>query len=575
MRNKEVAQKFYELAGLSELAEENPFKVRAYLEVAQQIENLPVPVEVLAENEKLTSIKGVGKASANKILQYLNTGRIDKLEELKEKIPLSLLELKKVPELGARRAKILFDTLGIESVESLKKAAIQGKIRNLPGFGEKIEKKILEGLKDIRSRQMERISIGIALPLAESIVEELKESSSIEKIEICGSIRRMKRTIRDIDILVVSGNPVPVMDKFVSLDLVKNVIVRGEKKSSILSRENVQVDLRVIQRESFGAAIQYFTGSKEHNIKIRELANKRNLKVNEYGVFDLETNKCITSETEESIYESIGLPWIPPEMREDRGEVEIAIEGRLPELVKLSDIKGDIHLHSLYSDGINSIEEMARQAVQLGYNYIVITDHARALGVANGLSIERYKGEREEIERLNRKFAPFKIFLGTELNILSDGSVDFSPEELALFDICLAGIHSGMNQEKEKITNRIIKAMSYKGVKVITHPMGGLIGRRDNYALDLDSVFREAKNRNIAIEINASPQRLDLDDINARRAKDMYSLNFEVGTDAHSIEAMKDMRYGVGVARRAWLTKDDVINTFSSAKFEEFIGGKR
>jgi DNA polymerase (family 10) len=262
-------------------------------------------------------------------------------------------------------------------------------------------------------------------------------------------------------------------------------------------------------------------------------------------------------------------------MREDRGEVEIAIEGRLPELVKLSDIKGDIHLHSLYSDGINSIEEMARQAVQLGYNYIVITDHARALGVANGLSIERYKEEREEIEWLNRKFAPFKIFLGTELNILSDGSVDFSPEELALFDICLAGIHSGMNQEKEKITNRIIKAMSYKGVKVITHPMGGLIGRRDNYALDLDSVFREAKNRNIAIEINASPQRLDLDDINARRAKDMYSLNFEVGTDAHSIEAMKDMRYGVGVARRAWLTKDDVINTFSSAKFEEFIGGKR
>lgn len=572
MRNNEVAQKFYELAGLSELAEENPFKVRAYLEVAQQIEKLPIPVEDLAREGKLTSIKGVGKASADKILQYLNTRRIDKLEELKKKIPESLLELKKVPELGARRAKILFDTLDIKSVESLEKAAMQGKIRNLPGFGEKIEKRILKGLKDIKNRQSERISIGIALPLAESIVDELKKYSPVEKIKICGSIRRMERSISDIDILAVSNNPVSVIDKFVSLDIVKNVIVRGEKKSSILSTDNIQVDLRVVQRESFGAAIQYFTGSKEHNIKIRELANKRNLKINEYGVFDLETNKCIASETEESIYESIGLTWIPPEMREDRGEIKLAIEGKLPKLIELSDIRGDIHLHSLYSDGVNSIEEMAQQAVQLGYNYIVITDHARALGVANGLSIERYREEKKEIERLNRKFAPFKIFLGAELNILSDGCIDFSNEELNLFDICLAGIHSGMNQEKEKITERIINAMSYSGVKVITHPMGGIIGWRNNYDVDLDSVFREARKRNIVVEINASPQRLDLNDINARRAKDTYNLNFEIGTDAHSVDGMKDMRYGIGVARRAWLTKGDVINTFSSAKFEEFIG---
>ena len=571
MRNKEVAQKFYELAGLSELAEENPFKARAYLEVAQQIENLPVPVENLAREGKLTSIKGVGEASANKILQYLNTGRIDKLEELKKKIPESLLELKKIPELGARRTKILFDTLGIQSVESLEKAAMQGKIRNLPGFGEKIEKKILKGLEDIKNRQSERISIGIALPLAESIVDELKKYSSVEKIEICGSIRRMKRTIGDIDILVASNNPVSVMDEFVSLGMVKNVIVKGEKKSSILSTENIQVDLRVVRRESFGAAIQYFTGSKEHNIKIRELASKRNLKINEYGVFNLGTNKCIASETEESIYESIGLQWIPPEMREDKGEIELAIEGKLPKLIELTDIKGDIHLHSLYSDGINSIEEMTQQAIKLGYNYIVMTDHARALSVANGLSIERYREEKKEIEQLNRKFAPFKIFLGAELNILSDGRIDFSDEELNLFDICLAGIHSGMNQERERITNRIINAMSHRGVRVITHPMGGIIGWRNNYDVDLDSVFREAKKRNIVVEINASPQRLDLDDINARKAKEIYNLNFEIGTDAHSIDGMKDMRYGVGVARRAWLTKDDVINTFSLEKFKEFI----
>ncbi|MEA3313123.1 MAG: DNA polymerase/3'-5' exonuclease PolX, partial [Caldisericota bacterium] len=559
MKNKEIAQKFYELAELSELAEENPFKARAYLEVAQQIENLPAPVEALAREGKLTSVKGVGKASANKILQYLNTGHIDKLEELKKKIPESLLDLKKIPELGIRRTKILFDTLDIKSVESLEKAAMQGKIRNLPGFGEKIEKRILKGLKDIKNRQWERLSIGIALPLAESIVDELKKYSPVEKIKICGSIRRMKRTIGDIDILVVSNNPVAVMDKFVSFDMVKNVIVRGEKKSSILLTNNIQVDLRIVQRESFGAAIQYFTGSKEHNIKIRELANKRNLKINEYGVFDLSTNKCIARETEESIYKSIGLSWIPPEMREDRGEIELAIEGKLPKLIELTDIRGDIHLHSLYSDGVNSIEEMAQQAIQLGYSYIVITDHARALGVANGLSIERYKEEKKEIEQLNRKFAPFKIFLGTELNILSDGRIDFSDEELNLFDICLVGIHSGMNQEKEKMTNRIIKAMSYSGVRVIAHPMGGIIGWRNNYDVDLDSVFKEAQKRDVLVEINASPQRLDLDDINARRAREIYNLKFEIGTDAHSIDGMKDMRYGVGVARRAWLTKDDVI----------------
>jgi len=572
MRNKEVAQKFYELAGLSELAEENPFKARAYLEVAQQIENLPVSVENLAREGKLTSIKGVGEASANKILQYLNTGRIDKLEELKKKIPESLLDLKKIPELGARRTKILFDTLGIQSVESLEKAAMQGKIRNLPGFGEKIEKRILKGLEDIKNRQSERISIGIALPLAESIVDELKKYSPVEKIKICGSIRRMKGTIGDIDILAVSNNPVSVMDKFVSLNMVKSVIVKGEKKSSILSTENIQVDLRVVRRESFGAAIQYFTGSKEHNIKIRELANKKNLKINEYGVFDLGTNKCIARETEESVYEAVGLQWISPEMREDRGEIELAIEGKLPKLIELSDIKGDIHLHSLYSDGSNSIEEIAQQAIKLGYNYIVMTDHARALGVANGLSIERYREEKKEIEQLNRKFAPFKIFLGTELNILSDGRVDFSDEELNLFDICLAGIHSGMNQERKKITDRIINAMSHRGVRVITHPMGGIIGWRNNYDVDLDSIFREAEKHNIVVEINASPQRLDLNDINARKAKEIYNLNFEIGTDAHSIDGMKDMRYGVGVARRAWLTKDDVINAFSLEKFKEFIG---
>ncbi len=571
MRNKEVAEKFYELAKMAELAGDNPFKIRAYLEAARRIENLTVPIEDLAKEGKLTGIKGIGTSIAEKINQYLKEGKIEKLEELKKKIPETLLEIEKIPGMGAKRAKILYEKLGIKTVEDLKKAAEKGLIRTLPGFGEKTEKKILEGLNSMKDKTIDRVLLGIALPLAEGITEKLKNNSPVNRILICGSIRRMKETIGDIDILVTSDKPEKVMDAFVKLPEVKEILVRGDTKTSILTFEDLQVDLRVVEPESFGAAIQYFTGSRQHNIHLRELAIKKGLKINEYGVFDLNTNRKIAGETEESVYEALGLDWIPPEMREDRGEIELAESHNLPALVELSDIKGDLHMHTTYSDGMNSIEEMAEEAMKLGYQYIVISDHAKALGIANGLSIERYREQKKKIEQLNKKLKPFKIFLGTELNILSDGSLDFPDNELELFDICLAGIHTAMNQSEEKITERIKKAISNRFVRIIVHPTGRILNGRQNYEVNVDELFKEARKYGKVFEINASPERLDLSDLNAKKAKEEYNLKLSIDTDAHSVDSLSNMRYGVGVARRAWLTKDDIINTMNLEEFEKFL----
>ena len=574
MRNKEVAGKFYELAKLAEIAGENPFKIRAYLEAARRIENLTVPIEDLAKENKLTEIKGIGKSIAEKIEQYLNTGKIEKLEMLKEKVPSSLLELERVPGLGAKRAKVLYDILGIKTIEELRKAAKSGKIRNLPGFREKTEKKILEGLKSMRDKTVDRVLLGIAYPLAQSIVQELKENSPIDKIQVCGSIRRMRETIGDIDILVTSKKPDKVMDTFVKLQQVKEIIVKGDTKTSILTHENLQVDLRVVEPSSFGAAVQYFTGSRQHNIHLRELAIKKGLKINEYGVFDLSTNEKIAGEREEDVYARLGLQWIPPEMREDWGEIELAEKHKIPELIKLKDIKGDLHMHTTCSDGTASIEDMAKEAIKLGYEYIVISDHAKALGIANGLSIEQYLKEKKEIEALNKKYPPFKIFLGTELNILTNGKLDFSDDQLDIFDICLAGIHTAFNQTKDQMTNRILSAIKNPYVRIIVHPTGRILNGRDSFDLDIDKLFSEAQKQDTIFEINASPERLDLNDLNAKKAKEEYGLRLSIDTDAHSTDSLHNMFYGIGVARRAWLTKDDVINTKSLKEFERFLEEK-
>ncbi len=572
MRNKEVAEKLYELAQYLEILGEMRFKINAYIEAARKIENLPLPIEDLAKEGRLTEIKGIGEGIAKKIIQYLETGKIDKLEEAKQKIPPTLLELLEIPGIGPRGAYTLYTKLGIKSLEDLKKAVEEKKIREIEGFGPKKEENILKALMDRKKKETRRILLGIAYPLSQYVVESLKNNAPIDKIEVCGSIRRMKETIGDIDILVTSNSPEKVMDYFTSMDIVKEVVAKGDTKSTILTNEDIQIDVRVVEPISFGAAVQYFTGSKQHNVKIRELAIKKGFKVNEYGVFDVKTDKRICGEKEEEVYNILDLPFIPPEMREDRGEIELALDGKLPKIVEMKDIKGDTHVHTKYSDGENSILEIVNKCIEFGYEYVVIADHAKSLGVAGGLSIEDYKKQKREIEELNNKFAgKFRIFFGCELNILSDGSVDFSEDELNIFDICLAGIHTGFNQEKKKITERIIKAMRIKKIKIITHPTGRLLGSRDEYEVDLEEIFKEAKNYGKILEINATPERLDLNDINAMQGKEVYGLKFSIGTDAHSLYGLYDMRYGVGVARRAWLTKEDIINTLTLEEFEKFI----
>jgi len=571
VKNKEVAEKFYELAEFAEFVNENSFKVKAYLEAARVIENLTIPIEELAQENKLTDIKGIGKGIAEKIQQYLNKGTIDRLEELKKEIPESLLELSRVPGLGAKRIKTLYEKLGIKNIDDLKQAALYGKIRNIEGFGEKTEEKILLGIAALHDKKTDRVSIGIALPIAESIVNLLKGHTPVEKVLIAGSLRRMKETIGDIDILVTSESPAEIMNYVSSMSNVKDVIVKGDTKTSILTYENLQVDVRVVEPFSFGAASQYFTGSKEHNVKLREIAIKQNFKLNEYGLFKLENDELVAGSAEEKIYEMLGLQWIPPEMREDRGEIEAAKSRNLPSLVEFSEIKGDLHLHSTYSDGANTIEEMAVKAKEMGYEYIIVSDHARALGIARGLTMEQFENQRKEIDRLNAKLAPFTIFQGVELNILSNGEVDFPTEDLKFFDICLAGIHTGMNQSADAITERVLKAIENPYVRIIVHPTGRIIGGRDEYSVNLDQVFEKARKFDTIFEINASFERLDLSDINVRKAKENYGLRLEIGTDAHSVESLSNMRYGVGVARRAWLTKSDVINTMSLNEFTGFV----
>lgn len=572
MRNKEVSEKFYELASYLEILGEMRFKINAYIEAARRIENLSVPIEEIAKQGKLTEIKGIGEGIAKKIIQYLETGKIDKLEEVKSKIPETLIELLNIPGVGPRGAYTLYKKLGIKNIEDLRKAALEGKIRELDGFGPKKEENILKGLQEAKKKEVRRISLGIAMPLAEYVKENLIKGAPIDKIEICGSIRRMKETIGDIDILVTSKNSNQVMENFTNMDIVKEVINKGDTKSTIITPEGIQIDARVVEPISFGAAVQYFTGSKQHNVKIRELAIKKGLKINEYGVFKIDGEVRVCGETEEEVYNILGLPLIPPELREDRGEIELGLENRLPQIVEINDIKGDTHLHTKYSDGENTIHEMALKAIDMGYEYIVIADHAKSLGVASGLSIEDYKKQKREIDKINEEFGDkFKIFFGCELNILSDCKIDFEERDLSIFDICLAGIHTGFNQDKKKITERIKKAMNIKKIKIITHPTGRLIGSRDEYEVDLDEIFKEAKNCGTVLEINASYERLDLNDINVMHGKEQYGLKFSIGTDAHSIYGLYDIKYGIGVARRGWLTKNDIINTLSLKEFEKFI----
>ncbi|MEA2086571.1 MAG: DNA polymerase/3'-5' exonuclease PolX [Candidatus Caldatribacteriota bacterium] len=573
MKNLELSRIFDQISKMLKIKGENPFKIRAYEKIALVLENLPIDIETIYQQEGLNNIPGVGEGIAKKIEEFLTTGKLEYYEKLKETIPDGVVKLIDIPEVGPKTAKLLYEELSVDNIEKLEKAVKEHQIKDLPGMGEKSETNILRGI-ELYKRRKERVLLGTALPLAEEIVESLSRLDETDKISFAGSLRRKKETIGDIDILVTSQKSEKIMKTFVSLPQVREVLAEGPTKSSVITKDDIHVDARVVEPISFGAALQYFTGSKAHNIKLRELAVKRGLKINEYGVFDVKTDRRIAGESEQEIYQILDLPFIPPELREDRGEIKAAQEGRLPRLVEYPQIKGDLHLHTKWSDGAHTIRQMAEAAKKRGYKYIAITDHSQSLKFAGGLIEERLREQIEEIRKLNQELDDFTVFTGIEVDIKSDGSLDFSDEILSKLDVVIAAIHSGFKQESKIITERLVGAMQNKFVHIIAHPTGRLIGYREAYQIDIDKIIRVAADTGTILEINAHPERLDLNDVYCRMAKDKGA-QLAIETDAHSVDGLEFMNLGVDVARRGWLEEKDIVNTLPLDKLLKRLKNKK
>ena len=564
MKNKEVADIFNKVAALLEIKGDNPYRIRAYQKAAQTIEALTADVEELAKQGKLEKLPGIGSDLASKIKEILKTGTLPLYEELKKDVPLILLNFLEIPGLGPKKVKVLYEKLGITNIEELERACKAHKIAKLPGFGWKTEENILKGIKLFREKTG-RKPLGEILSLAEEIIETLKKESPVENIAVAGSIRRRKETVKDIDILITSIQPEKVMKKVTELSLVEEVIAFGETKTSVRLKTGIQMDVRVVEPDSWGAALAYFTGSKAHNIRVRELALEKGLKINEYGVFKGDTK--IAGKTEEEVYASVGLPFIHPELREDRGEIEAALHGKLPKLVEYDEILGDAHVHSKYSDGTASLEEIMAKAEKLGLSWVAVCDHSQGLKVAGGLSIEDLFKKKKHIEELNKRSSKVKLIFGSEVDILSDGTLDYPDEILAEIDYVVAAIHTGFQQSEEQITNRIISALKHPLVHAIAHPTGRVIGEREPYAVNIPKILETAAQYGKALEINAYYKRLDLNDINTRAAKEK-GIPLIIGTDTHFIDQMEYLHLGTAVARRGWCEKSDVLNTLT---YEEFM----
>ncbi|MFZ6016063.1 MAG: DNA polymerase/3'-5' exonuclease PolX [Nitrospirota bacterium] len=558
MKNQEVAKIFNDIADLLEIKGENPFRIRAYRRAAQNIEGLTKDVAETPKDE-LIKVPGVGQDLAGKIEEYVKTGRLQFYEDLKKEVPEGLSALLSVPSLGPKTAKLLFERLKIKDIETLEQLAREHKLIGLPGIKEKTEENILKGIEMLK-RGMERQPLGKVLPIANNILEHLRKNAPVKELSLAGSLRRWKDTIKDIDILATSENPREAMNAFVHLPHVKDVLAHGPTKSSIIIHEGLQVDLRVVEKDSFGAALAYFTGSKAHNIRLREMAMKLGLKINEYGIFREKDEKKLGGREEEDIYRILGLPYISPELREDTGEVDAAMAGRLPNLVELDDIKGDLHVHSKWSDGSHDFEELIDEARKRGYEYIAITDHSKGLGIARGLNAERLMEEKKEIDAINKRLRGFRLIAGIEVDIRSDGHMDLPDDVLKKMDIVVASIHSGFRQNREQLTKRLVSAMRNPYVSIIAHPTGRLIGERDAYDVDMNEVLKVAKETGTAIEINAYPLRLDLNDVYAKMSKEI-GVPIVISTDTHIANQFDYMAYGVSIARRGWLEKADVLNT--------------
>lgn len=573
MRNQFVADILNEIADLLDIKGEIFFKTRAYRIAAQAIEVLEEDIETVVHEDRLTSISGIGEAIAKKITEIVETGRLEYLKKLKKEVPEGLLDLLEIQGLGPKKVAMLYRNLGITSIKELRNACLQGKLRDLDGFGVITEQNILRGIT-LLEKTSGRALLNVAFSDGNDYVEYLKNYDKIGAISIAGSLRRMKETIGDVDILASSNHPDAVMEYFTRYPDVDRVLLQGSTKTSVLLYDNLQVDLRVVKEKSFGAALQYFTGSKEHNVAMRSLAIKKGYKLNEYGLFEKETEKYVAGKTEEEIYNKLGLEYIEPELRENRGELETAKKKQLPKLVGYNDILGDFHVHSNWSDGGNSIEEIATISKNLGYTFVCITDHSQSLKIANGLSEARVDKKIKKIKELNEKMDDFKIFCGTECDIKSDGTMDYRDSVLKKFDFVFAGIHTAFKMDRSTATKRTVKAMENKYVHALAHPTCRIIGRREPFDLDMEEIMDVAKETDTFLEINAFPDRLDLKDIHVKLAKER-GVKVILGTDSHFVATLPFMHFGIATARRGWLEKKDILNTYSTHDIEKMLGVKQ
>lgn len=561
MVNNLIADIFQQIGDILEIQDENRFKILAYHRAAQIIQNLPTDLEKTYKKDpkKILEIRGIGKDLYLKIVEIIETGKCEMLNKLLKQIPKGVLEMLDLRGVGPKKVKMFYITLGLTTLNQLEKACRNGKIHILPGMGEKTEFAILKAIDD-KKRFAERTLMPFALEEAEQIINHMKFNRKVKKIEYGGSLRRRKETVGDVDILIGASkkDASEIMTHFVKYAHVENVLAQGKTKSSVVLNTGIQIDLRVIELNSYGAALHYFTGSKAHNVAIRDRAKKKGMKVNEYGVFKGE--KQIAGKTEEEIFKAVGLPLIIPELRKNDGEIEAAEKAKLPISIELKDIKGDLHIHTNASDGTQDLETVVDSAYKDGYKYIAITDHSKTSAITNGLDSKRLLKQFKEIDKLNERYKDFTILKGSEVDILSDGKLDFPDEILAQMDIFPASVHSGFKASQAKMTDRIIKAMSNPHVKILGHPTGRLINRRDPYEVDMDAIIDAAKEYKVALELNAQPLRLDLKDVYLRQAK-KKGVKIVIGTDSHHTSQKVYMKYGIYMARRGWLEKKDVLNT--------------
>ncbi len=584
MENVDIARALDDVATLLEIKGANPFRIRAYQNAARTIEEHAVPVrKLVSDGADLTELQGIGKDIAGHVTELVETGRLGLLEGLAEEVPRTLIEITRIPGVGPKRTRKLWEALGIETVGALEQAASAGAVAEIEGFGAKSQEKILSAIA-ARRRLVGRFKLSDADQYVQPLIAHLQSLEAVQRIEVAGSYRRRSETVGDIDVLVIAAEPRQVMERFTTYPGVQKVELAGDTKGTVVLTSGLQVDLRVVPPESYGAALQYFTGSKEHNVRLRKRAVSRGLRVSEYGVFltdsadvgitDPYAGEYIAGWEEKDVYEALELPWIPPELREDRGEIDAAERGALPELIAASDIRGDLQMHSTWSDGKHSIEEMLDGCVARGYDYFAITDHSKALAMTGGMDAVKLRGQWKEIDEIASRRDDIRVLRGMEVDILADGSLDLDDAMLEQLDLVLVSVHSKLDLPLVQQTDRVLEAIRHPAVHILAHPTGRLINRREPMQLDLDEVLRCAVEHRVIVELNAHPDRLDLRDTHLMRAKDL-GVKISIGTDAHRVGDLGLMHYGVEQARRAWLTSSDVVNAWPLEEMLEWLQSKR